>query len=335
MESCLIIGGEIAATRAAHDLLALGIPVIMINFSEELCKVSKMLQRGDNGFSHKKNGQIPYLIELESNPQLTLINNIERVKIIQKDSPFEIAVEYNDTTRTFLTETVILATGFKPFDIKKLEEYGYGVLDGVITLFDLEKSLQNNKLPFNENIERIIFILCAGSRISRGNPDCSTYCCNHSINQALFIKKMYPQIEVILMYMDIRTVANQEFLYNEARKAGIIFVRGRPSSIERLNDKLVTFVEDTLSEEQKFMTADFVVLAVGSQPFPGSDELALNFNIQLNHNNFIKVVQKPVTTSVPGIFTCGSACDGIKNIQQSFAEGGAAAMAVVKFLKRN
>jgi heterodisulfide reductase subunit A-like polyferredoxin len=46
----------------------------------------------------------------------------------------------------------------------------------------------------------------------------------------------------------------------------------------------------------------------------------------------VKITEKPVFTSTPGIFACGSACDGIKNIQQSLSEGGAAAMAAFQFL---
>jgi heterodisulfide reductase subunit A-like polyferredoxin len=334
IESCLIIGGEIAAIRAAHDLLALGVPVTLINYSDELCEKSKMFQRGITDFVYKKDIITPHLKDLESNPKFTLINNVQKIKVDRKESPFEIEIEYNGTSRNLITKTVIFATGFKPFNIEKLEEYGYGVLEGVITIFDLEKNTQNNNLTINEKIQRLIFVLCAGSRITRGNPDCSSYCCSYSINQALTIKKMYPHIDVVIMYMDIRTVANQEFLYNEARKSGVIFVRGRPSAIERSNTKLITLFEDTLAEKQDLLPADLIILAVGGVPYPGSDDLATNFGLQLNHNNFIKVIEKPVTTSTPGVFACGSACDGIKNIQQSLSEGGAAAMAVVKFLKR-
>ena len=289
-ESCLIIGGEIAAIRAAHDLLAMGVPVTLINYSDELCKESKMFQRGITDFVYTKDIITPYLKDLESNSKFTLINNVQKVKVDRKESPFEIEIAYNDASRNFMTNTVIFALGFKPFNIEKLEEYGYGVLEGVITIFDLEKNIQNNDLTIYEKIKRLIFVLCAGSRITRGNPDCSSYCCSYSINQALIIKKMYPHIDVVIMYMDIRTVANQEFLYNEARKSGIIFVRGRPSAIEQSNTKLITLFEDTLAEKQDLLPADLIVLAVGGVPYPGSDDLATNFGLQLNHNNFIKII---------------------------------------------
>jgi heterodisulfide reductase subunit A-like polyferredoxin len=333
-ESCLIIGGEIAAVRAAHDLLAVGIPVTLINYSSELCELSKMFQNGITDFVYKKDIISPYLKDLESNPKFTLINNAQKVTVDRKESPFEIEIEYNGTLKNLITNTVIIATGFKPFNIEKLEEYGYGVLEGVITIFDLEKNIQGNALVNTENIQRLIFILCAGSRITRGNPDCSSYCCSYSINQALMIKNMYPHIDVVIMYMDIRTVANQEYLYNEARESGVIFIRGRPSAIERSNTKLITHFEDTLAEKQNLLPADLIVLAVGGVPHPDTEDLTTNFGLQLNHNNFIKVIEKPSITSTSGIFTCGSACDGVKNIKQSFSEGGAAAMAVAKFLKR-
>ena len=134
------------------------------------------------------------------------------------------------------------------------------------------------------------------------------------------------------MYMDIRTIASHEYLYNEARKSGVLFIRGRPSAIERSEDKLITTFEDTLANNQDLLPADIVILAVGGVPAPNGDKIALDFGVQLTPNGFVKITEKPVLTSTPGIFACGSACDGVKNIQQSLTEGGAAAMAAFQFL---
>ena len=181
----------------------------------------------------------------------------------------------------------------------------------------------------------MIFILCIGSRSLRegANPDCSTYCCSYSINQALHIKKEFPNVETCLMYMDIRTVATHEFLYNKARKSGVIFIRGRPSAIERSDNKLIAIFDDTLAGELDKLSADLVVLAVGGMPFPGNDKIAADFGVELTPNRFVKIQEKPVQTAIEGVFACGSASDGVKNIQQSLSEGGAAAMAVMQFLK--
>lgn len=333
--NCLIIGGEIAALRAAKDLLTLNIPVTLVNPSQRLGRTTNMFQRGVSDFAFNKDIISPYLEGLESNPNLTLINNGTITKVVKKYPPFEVKIQHNSTTESITAGAVIIASGFEPFNAEILEEYGYGYLEGVITIFDLETAVQKKEWPISEKTERVIFILCIGSRSLRegANPDCSTYCCSYSINQALHIKKEFPNVETCLMYMDIRTVAAHEFLYNEARKSGVIFIRGRPSAIERSNNKLIAIFDDTLAGELDILPADLVVLAVGGMPFTGSDKIAAGFGVEITPNKFVKITKKPVQTAIEGVFACGSASDGVKNIQQSLSEGGAAAMAVMQFLK--
>ncbi|MFX0123198.1 MAG: FAD-dependent oxidoreductase [Candidatus Hodarchaeota archaeon] len=148
----------------------------------------------------------------------------------------------------------------------------------------------------------------------------------------MHIKREFPDVDVVVMYMDIRTIGSHEYLYNEARKSGVLFIRGRPSAIERSEDKLITTFEDTLANIQNLLPADIVILAVGGVPSSNCDKIASGFSVQLTSNGFVKIIEKPVFTSIPGIFACGSACEGIKNIQQSLSEGSAAALAAFQFM---
>ncbi|MFX1254464.1 MAG: FAD-dependent oxidoreductase [Promethearchaeota archaeon] len=335
--NCLIIGGEIAALRAASDLAALGIPVTLVNSSKELGGNTKILQKDFSENFINKDIHESYLEALESNPQATILNNAQITKVVQNHSPFEVEVQHEGTIQKIIARTVILAMGFEPFDASKLREYRYGTIDGLMTIADLEDAFKKKNTPINEKTERVVFVLCAGSRTLRkelkANPDCSSFCCNYAINQALRIKKEFPDVEVILMYMDIRTMGNHEFLYNEARRAGVLFIRGRPSMVNRINSELMIDIENSLARKYESLSADLVVLAIGGIPTPNGEKIAADFGVQLTSNKFIKITEKPVKTSTPGVFACGSACEGVKNISQSLSEGGAAAMAVFKFLK--
>ncbi|MFX0116050.1 MAG: FAD-dependent oxidoreductase [Candidatus Hodarchaeota archaeon] len=334
---CLIIGGGIAALRAAKDLATFGVPITLANPTKELGETAKMFKRDISDSFFDNDILDSHLEALEANPNIILMNNTRVTRVIRNDSPFEVEIKHNGTTENIVASTVILAPEFTIFNAEMLGEYGYGILEGVLTIFDLEIAFRQKELPTNDKTERIVFVLCVGSRTLRdgANPDCSTYCCSYSISQALQIKKEFPTLDVVLIYMDIRTVASHEYLYNKARKAGIIFIRGRISAIERSEGKLATFIEDTLVGSQDFLPADLFVLAVGAMPFSGCDEIALNFGVELTPNGFVKITEQPVSTSTPGVFACGSGCDGIKSIQQSLSEGGAAAMAVIKFLTEN
>ncbi|MFW9992385.1 MAG: FAD-dependent oxidoreductase [Candidatus Odinarchaeota archaeon] len=333
IENCLIIGGEIAALRAAKDLAALGVPSTLVNLSKNLGEVSSLLQKDlpDNGT--EEDIVQSYIVDLESDPLITILNDVRITNIVSGKYSFEIEIQHDGSAEKLTAQSVILATGFEPFKASDLSAYGYSKLDGVLTVFDLEKALQEGNPVIDEKTERVMFILCVGSRDIRANPDCSAYCCNYSINQALRIKKAFPSLEVIVNYMDIRTVANQEFLYNEARNSGVRFIRGRPSSLDAMGGKIFANFEDTLADGKQVLEADLVILAIGGMPSPDNDQFVSGFGIQLTPNKFIKVSEKPVKTSIHGIFACGSACEGVKHFQQCLAEGGAAAMAAVQFIE--
>ena len=54
----------------------------------------------------------------------------------------------------------------------------------------------------------------------------------YSIKNALLLKQSYPDMDVTIFYMDIRTPSKgYEEFYNRARGMGIRFIHGRPSQI--------------------------------------------------------------------------------------------------------
>ena len=60
-----------------------------------------------------------------------------------------------------------------------------------------------------------------------GNRYCSRICCATALKQALELKERFPQARIRVYYRDIRTVRREwEELYNRAREAGILFLRG-------------------------------------------------------------------------------------------------------------
>ena len=69
-----------------------------------------------------------------------------------------------------------------------------------------------------------VFIQCVGSREPE-RPYCSKVCCTHTIKSALKLKEMNPEMDVYVLYRDIRTYGQREELYREARKQGVIFIR--------------------------------------------------------------------------------------------------------------
>ena len=75
-------------------------------------------------------------------------------------------------------------------------------------------------------------IQCVGSR-EEEHPYCSRVCCSTAVDNALKIKEISPQTEVVILYRDIRTYAQKELYYKKAREAGVRFIRFEPEAATR------------------------------------------------------------------------------------------------------
>jgi heterodisulfide reductase subunit A len=107
----------------------------------------------------------------------------------------------------------ILATGGKEF---KSEEYLYGEHLGIMTHLDLDEALLKRDTRVKE-ANTAVFIQCVGSRIPE-RPYCSKICCTHSLESALTLKEMNPEMDIFILYRDLRSYGFREDLYREARK---------------------------------------------------------------------------------------------------------------------
>ncbi|MHA1577346.1 MAG: FAD-dependent oxidoreductase, partial [Candidatus Thorarchaeota archaeon] len=152
--------------------------------------------------------------------------------------------------------TIIVATGFDIFDPSETREFGYGVFENVITNAQLER-LTNAagitqgkvKRPSDKQVPKsIAFVQCVGSRDRRMNLDyCCYYGCENSLKQATQIKEKYPDTEITIFAMDIRTHGlGYEGLYRRAREMGVTIIKGRPSEVEENSESksLTVLAED-------------------------------------------------------------------------------------------
>jgi len=112
----------------------------------------------------------------------------------------------------------IIATGAKEY---KPDEYLYGKHQAVMTHLELDGLFQNND-PRIEDAENVVFIQCVGSRDDQ-RPYCSKVCCTHSVKSALDFKQKNPDVNVSILFRDMRTYGKREDLYREARAAGVLF----------------------------------------------------------------------------------------------------------------
>jgi len=234
--------------------------------------------------------------------------------------------------------SIVLATGLEVFNPAPIAEYGYGRWRNVITSLELERVLDptgptQGKLvrPSDFSIPRkVAFIQCAGSRDERYNAYCSGYCCMASIKTALHIRDKYPEVEVVIYYIDIRTpYKGYEEFYRRARDKGVKFIRCKPSEITpgAKPDGLVIHGEDGGRGRPMKWEADLVVLATGAVPARGAPELGNRLSVSLDENGFYREFHpklRPIDSPTEGVFLAGAG-SGPKDIPASVSQGSAAA----------
>ena len=239
--------------------------------------------------------------------------------------------------------SIILATGFDPFDPKKKPEFGYGVYPNVLQGLEVERLCSASGPTKGEIIiegkkpKEVIFIHCVGSRDkSVDNEYCSRVCCMYTAKQAHLLRDKIPDARITVLYMDVRAFGKgfEEF-YERVQKEEIIYRRGNPSEVFRKNGKLVVRGEDTLLGEPFELEADLVVLASGLVPRREEATLKNMLGLENSSDKFYAEAPglDPIVTGVDGIFLAGC-CQGPKDIPDTVAQAsGAASLACALLAK--
>ncbi|TFG98739.1 FAD-dependent oxidoreductase [Candidatus Thorarchaeota archaeon] len=236
---------------------------------------------------------------------------------------------------------IVLATGYKLFDVTDYPQYGYGKIPNVITAMEYER-LMNAAGPTHGHLVRLSdgkiphsigFLQCVGARdVQRGVPFCSRICCMYGTKLATMSKEHHPDADVTVYYADIRAFGKgfEEFFEMSRTRFGVKYVRGRVGEVmqDRENGGVTVRFEDTETGELQDIHHDLVIISSGVQPPEGLADLAVELNMSLNEEGYVSVHDTfltPVDTDVSGVFVAGCA-DGPKDIPDSVSAGSAAAM---------
>jgi heterodisulfide reductase subunit A len=236
--------------------------------------------------------------------------------------------------------SIILASGFKPFDPKRIPAYGYGRFNNIITALEFEKLVNASSptggkilLANGEEPKAVGIIHCVGSRDENYNEYCSRVCCMYSLKFAHLIKEK-TKADIYDFYIDMRCFGKgYEEFYHRLLHEGTKFIRGRVSEVtdmaltEQEEGKLIIRVEDTLLGIVRRIPVDMAILAVGLEPSLDHNQIAKIFNISCSQDTFFLERHPklaPVSTFSDGIFLAG-ACQAPKDIPDTVAQAGAAA----------
>ncbi len=261
------------------------------------------------------------------------------------------AIDYKQED-TFLEEqygAIVAATGFNPIKLDKYDEFAYAQSPDVVTSLEFER-LMNAAGPTAGTLLRpsdkthphtLVFVQCVGSRCddSKGKPYCSKICCMYTAKHAMLCREKYPDTEVYVFYIDVRTPGKNfdEFYRRAVEEYCVHYIKGMVGKVTPEGGKLKVQASDLLSNEQLHIDADMVILAAAIEPDESARSIATMLTASMDTNDFFTEAHpklRPVESPTAGIFLSG-VCQGPKDIPETVAQASAAAAKVIGLLAKD
>ncbi|MBQ3066249.1 MAG: CoB--CoM heterodisulfide reductase iron-sulfur subunit A family protein [Clostridia bacterium] len=246
---------------------------------------------------------------------------------------------------------IVTATGYNPISLEKYDEYAYSLSKDVITSLEFER-LTNAAGPTQGHLIRpsdgkqphtIVFVQCVGSRCAanaeKGKEYCSKICCMYTAKHAMLVRDKYPDTEVYVFYIDVRTPGKSfdEFYRRAVEEYGVHYIKGMVGKVIPEGNTLKVQASDLLMNKQLHIDADLVVLAAAIEPDRSARPLATMLTASMDTNDFFTEAHpklRPVESPTAGIFLSGT-CQGPKDIPETVSQASAAAAKVIGLLCKN
>ncbi len=257
------------------------------------------------------------------------------------------AVDYSqeDSIEEISAGAVVIATGFSVLDPAAIHGDA-SALPGVLTAMKFERLcsstgptsgqivLENGKTP-----DSVVLVHCVGSRDEKHNRYCSSVCCMAALKYSHILKSKVPDAKVTHIYSDwcLGGKGYQKFKddFKPGHRPELIRVDDMTEvRLGRGPDSEIIVTYPVSHGKRESLTADMVILLTAMKPQDDARELADLFSISRDEEGFFKEEHQkvdPVSTTTKGIYIAGCA-QGPKDIQESVAQGGAAAGRILSVL---
>jgi len=192
---------------------------------------------------------------------------------------------------------VVWATGWEPYDAKKIDNLGFGQYPNIITNMMMERMASPNgptkgkiaRPSDSKEPESIAFVQCAGSRDENHLPYCSYICCMASLKQTTYVREQYPDAKIYIFYIDVRAPGQRyEKFYQKIKEDENVFmIKGKVAEVseEDGTGNITVVAENAVTGEKTNQTVEMVVLATGMQPTAAGAKLPAD--LKYNADGFI------------------------------------------------
>lgn len=331
-QKAMVVGGGVSGMSAAKSLSAQGYEVCLVEKTPSLGGQARKL------FRTWKGEDIPQKLDdliktVESDDKIEVHVDTELSLVEGFVGNFKTTLNSGGREETIEHGVAIIATGATEL---KPKEYLYGDDPRVVTHQELDQRFIDRD-PSLKDVRTAVFIQCVGSREPE-RPYCSRVCCTHSVESALQLKKLNPEMNIYILNRDIRTYGERETLYRDARLAGIRFMRyslDRKPRVKTGESGLEIELFDVVLQRPIIIKADLLGLA--SAIIPHRDEkLAQFFKVPMNEDGFFMEAHaklRPSEFPTDGVFLCGLA-HYPKPIDESVSQAQAASSRAMTLLAK-
>jgi heterodisulfide reductase subunit A-like polyferredoxin/coenzyme F420-reducing hydrogenase delta subunit len=334
-KSVLILGGGVAGLSAARTLNERGVEVHLVEKKDHLggkamdwaCMATRTCENCSACLTAELVDQV------SSQADTTIYTQTEISGLGRNSNRFE-AVLTGEFSGRVVVDSVLMATGFSPFDPSGLKSLGYGSHEKVITtveLNDLLKTGRISKLLPEHSSPKIAFIQCVGSRNRKLDRNyCSQVCCKISLRHANKLIHLYPEADITVLHMDLQVIGKEFRTLTDNLAKRIKLVQGVAAEIvsDRQEGKLTIFHEDETIGVRAAHHFDLIVLSVGLGASEDVGELALKLGVKPDPWGFLSQSR---TDFPKGIYAAGTV-RGPMNILNAISEGRIAASRIANDL---
>ncbi len=274
-KTVLVVGGGMSGMRSALSSASMGYETVLVEKEDKLggwaAKYTKVFPKTPP-YAELADPEVNQLIQkVESHPKIKVYKGSTVKRISGEPGKFEVELEGASKGEKFSIGSIVLASGWKPYDPENLGHLGYGRSPNVVTNVQVEEMMSNGgiKRPSDGSAPKsVAFIQCAGSRDQDHLPYCSAVCCRVSLKQAMYVRQAYPDAQVFILYKDLRSPGQYEQFYKNVQEdEGVFLTKGEVVRVDAIDgDKVEVELEDTLFGENVVVQADLLVLATGMVP---------------------------------------------------------------------
>ena len=337
-KTALVVGGGVAGMTSAHTLAEQGYETYLIERASDLGGMANRLHYTLEGMDVQT-----FVKDLKKkvyrHPRIHAITDAAITHVDGYVGNFATTVKTKGRVRTIKHGAAIIAVGAVEY---RPTEYLYGQSDRVMTLLEMESKIAQRDEALLA-ADSVVMIQCVGCRNEDRNY-CARVCCSGAMKNALKLKSIKPEVDIYVLFRDIRTYGFREDYYRAASNQDVKFIRYEPDDkpqVEAVEAGGRSFIRvsafDPILGKKLELDVDAVALAAAVIPTPGSSELARMFKVPLGPDGFFQEAHaklRPVDFAAEGVYLCGTA-QYPKHLSETLTQSYGAAGRVLTLLSRD